>query len=231
MPFERVERGRGRDLVCLPGWAFDASVFQGLDPPFDEVRPAGLVGPWTPAELADFLRRRGRGPAVILGWSLGGYLALDLAAMAPDLVAGLVLVSLRAHYPPAEVERVTRELSADPEAALGRFERRCLAPGARCAARLPRDLSRLLEGLRYLAGRRADLAERDGILAYLHGTRDLVAPVAERPRLPEGVPARLVPGAGHLPFLGGEGRAALRRALAEAAGVLSDPPPPGAGPP
>lgn len=64
--------------VDLPGHGGSGSVRADLD------RAADL--------LADLLERRS-GPAIVVGYSMGGRVALHLALRHPDLVAGLVLVS------------------------------------------------------------------------------------------------------------------------------------------
>lgn len=48
------------------------------------------------AEVAGLIRAEGRGPATVVGLSLGGYVALALVHDHPDVVAGLVLANTRA---------------------------------------------------------------------------------------------------------------------------------------
>src|SRR5256885_10278846 len=45
------------------------------------------------AAVADFLSALERGPSVVIGHSLGGSIAIALAARRPDLVRGLVLIA------------------------------------------------------------------------------------------------------------------------------------------
>ncbi|HET7387257.1 MAG TPA: alpha/beta hydrolase [Nocardioidaceae bacterium] len=96
------------------------------------------VGPYTMETMADdlacVLDDAGGGPALVVGASMGGYLAMTLARRRPDLVAGLVLVSTsvggprstgapestldvwRAHAgePPEDYARATMPLSFAP---------------------------------------------------------------------------------------------------------------------
>jgi pimeloyl-[acyl-carrier protein] methyl ester esterase len=93
-------------LVCLHGWGMNLRVFdllrEALEPAGIEFWAMDLPGhgrsPWD-AERASFahqvqdvllnLPQR----CVLLGWSLGGQFALEIARVAPQRVAGLVLIA------------------------------------------------------------------------------------------------------------------------------------------
>ena len=107
--------------------------------------------------------------AVYLGWSLGGQLALELAARNPERVAALVTVCSNPHFvadadwPGMEAGAFARfqaAYAADPAAALRRFGS-LQAQGAKHPRQLLRQLqgqqaappgAELLPGLRWLAG-------------------------------------------------------------------------------
>lgn len=111
---ERIElaaltQGVGSPLVFLHGWATDKTVWLYQRKFFH--RRYGVVMPdlrgygfsvWQPAEdllsamvddVAWFLESRQIGPSTIIGWSLGGQLALRIAVEKPEWVKSLVLVS------------------------------------------------------------------------------------------------------------------------------------------
>jgi pimeloyl-[acyl-carrier protein] methyl ester esterase len=101
------ESGEGElPLVCLHGWGMNLRVF---DPIRTAVEPVGLPtwamdlpghgqSSWNPAradfssQLQDVLSSLPQ-RCVLLGWSLGGQFALEIARVAPARVAGLVLVA------------------------------------------------------------------------------------------------------------------------------------------
>ena len=68
-------------------------------------RSPNPAGAWGLAELAEDAARLigewGRGPVVMLGLSLGGLVAQQLAATRPELLRGLVLAHCDSHYPEA----------------------------------------------------------------------------------------------------------------------------------
>jgi pimeloyl-ACP methyl ester carboxylesterase len=73
----------------VDGWAVDLGGFGGSPPPRDvDMTPAGHAR--GVAELIDHI---GNGPVHLFGNSLGGAVALQLAARRPDLVRTLTLVS------------------------------------------------------------------------------------------------------------------------------------------
>lgn len=62
--------------------------------------------------LAETLRAEGRGPVTVMGYSLGGRLALHLAAAHPELVSRLVLIGASAGLPDAEARAERRASDA-----------------------------------------------------------------------------------------------------------------------
>lgn len=101
--------GRGPPLVMLHGWGLNLRVFDTLVPALtDQHRvlrvdlPGHGKSPWKQraAGLAahamlvrDVLRTHTTEPCAVLGWSLGGQIALELAAVAPDRVERLALIA------------------------------------------------------------------------------------------------------------------------------------------
>ncbi len=82
------------DLMALlrpdvDGWAVDLAGFGGSPPPRDgDASPAAHA-----RAVGDLVEHLGTGPVHLLGNSLGGAIALQLAARRPDLVRSLTLIS------------------------------------------------------------------------------------------------------------------------------------------
>jgi pimeloyl-[acyl-carrier protein] methyl ester esterase len=96
--------GDGSPVVLLHGWAMNLRVFDGLAAalaPTHRVTTIDLPGhgrsPWraglTPVAIADWLLEELPERGTLLGWSLGGQLALRIAARTPARVSRLVLVA------------------------------------------------------------------------------------------------------------------------------------------
>lgn len=195
-------------IVLLHGWGFTPAVWepliaalttQGVDHdriltpalPFDptgfEATQQALIG-----QIPD--------GAHLVGWSLGGELALSLALAASETLASLTLISStpcfmnrdswRIGQPESLLDDFDARLAADPAALLKRFGmliRHGDADAARnrsLAAALPgmhdTDPTRLAAGLRLL--RDIDLRPRvqplDLPCQIIHGTQDAVVPFA-----------------------------------------------------
>jgi 3-oxoadipate enol-lactonase len=183
-------------------------------------------GPYTVAQLASdaaaVLAAAGIDRAHVMGASLGGMIAQELALSAPERVERLVLVSTTpggiASYPmPAVTARLMLEAAAlDPDVALRRFVENAL--GADGAGR-----AELVE--RILAYRRANPPDPGGWQAQaaagatfdafdrvasipaetlvVHGTEDAVVDPRNARLLAERIPharLELLEGCGHLPF-------------------------------
>lgn len=135
-------QGQGAPLLMIHGWAMNAAVMavfaQALSADF-EVKTVDLPGhgssedgaPWVldavVAQLASQIDR----PVICLGWSLGGMLALRLAARYPEKVQRLVLLSSSPRFVTADdwpeaqsqsiFDQFADELQQDVQTALLRF--------------------------------------------------------------------------------------------------------------
>ncbi len=159
------------------------------------------------------------GPHILLGWSLGGMLALEAAARQPDRVRALVLVATTARFtlasdwlhglPPAELRALGRALRDDLATGLQGFralsaagrDRSAPTPGHALPDPLP-ALAPLLDGLRYLkeTDHRPLLPRIACPALVVHGREDAVIPLAAGQALAAGLPsAQLVvcEGIGH----------------------------------
>ncbi len=170
----------------------------------------------------------------LLGWSLGGQFALDLAAAMPASIERLVLVATTPRFlagpgwrfglAPAALTRLAAEVRADPKLAVSNFlhlQARGLAPrtagrvlhwlnaalgrgGAAQQAALAWGLDRLKEG-DLRATARAGARPRPG---HRRAARCITPPAASR-ALAKALPRgryRELRGAGHAPFLSHPGQ-------------------------
>jgi 3-oxoadipate enol-lactonase len=120
------EQGSGHPLLLVPGlgstrlgwWKQIGPLSQKLHAINIDNRDAGdstlSRGPYTIADMADdaagVLQHLDIGPAHVMGWSMGGFIALELVARHPALVQKLILVATSAGGPTAV--RATPEIGA-----------------------------------------------------------------------------------------------------------------------
>jgi len=237
--------GRGRrDLVLLHGWGMNSRIWDPLAAALE--RRFRLIaidlpgyggsdwdtGTQMPAAQA-FRIHETLAPLTtryhLLGWSLGGQFALDLAAAMPAGIERLVLVATTPRFlatpgwrfgvKPAALARLAAAVRADPEAAVRSFLRqqvRGLAPrtaartfaaleaalainGAASAQALEWGLTRLAE-----ADLRPALSQVKKPTLVLAGQLDRITPAAASRALARALPKasfHQLRGAGHVPFL------------------------------
>jgi pimeloyl-[acyl-carrier protein] methyl ester esterase len=188
-------------------------------------RPGDARPPGTDVDaLADAVAQAAPDTAHWTGWSLGGLVAMAVAQRYPNRVAGVDLVAATPRFPADadwpgigmdELEGFRAAVSLDPEAAHRRFLGFQLAgsDAARPVLRWLRALGErnglpprqaLADGLDIL--RDTDLRSLLSALSCpvraLLGGADPLVPAAIEPHLAAaGVEVRVIPGAGHVPFL------------------------------
>jgi pimeloyl-ACP methyl ester carboxylesterase len=108
------------EVIAIPGTLCAPSVFRRLaerlagEVDVDAVSWLTEPGPWDIPTVADRIAARITEPALVLGHSTGGAIALQLALDHPDLVAGLVLVNTGAHMRGhGDVEQIVATMADD----------------------------------------------------------------------------------------------------------------------
>jgi pimeloyl-ACP methyl ester carboxylesterase len=102
-------------VLLLPGTLCDARIFEQVAAAFTGHRVIDI--PINGAELTTALARQILATAppsfALVGFSLGGIVALEIAALAPDRVAGLALIATTARPDPTENAETRRKLVTD----------------------------------------------------------------------------------------------------------------------
>ncbi|HAJ56719.1 MAG TPA: hypothetical protein DCL35_02990 [Candidatus Omnitrophica bacterium] len=214
--FKFFDRGFGKTLVLVPGWATDYRIFSGMELDYNyllaqEIRLSSFV-----EDLNKVLEQCHLEKVSLLGYSLGGFLAKDFAVSFPKKIYELILVSIRKNYGANELDGVRRKLEKNKRAFLSGFYRDCFSASDEgrlwFAANLLKSyiddmpIEGLLEGLDYLSttsiGPKAFSALEK--IRIFHGEEDRIAPFEEARGLASELPrARFIglPKMGHIPFL------------------------------
>lgn len=226
-----------RPIVLLHGWGLSSAVWKPLLNHFSPTRAflaLDLPGHGTSADAgetldgwADAIVTRLPDKAVLVGWSLGGMLALYIAHRHPEKIARLVLIGTTPCFVQSEnwhpalpigtLADFQRSFDADPSATQRRFvalqshgdaARREVSANLTAALTPPNGIHQrpLATGLRLLA--ETDLRTLTPAITQpvrlLHGAEDKLMPVAAAEWLADTLPnARLsvFGDAGHAPFV------------------------------
>ena len=115
--------------VTVSGWSFSGSVMKHVIPQAQNLSSLELFGQAAPPAHA--LAGKLNGPSNLIGWSLGGMIALELAATQPECVRALVLLNSTsrfcsdAGYPagiePSQLKTLIAGFPLRPAYALTRF--------------------------------------------------------------------------------------------------------------
>jgi pimeloyl-[acyl-carrier protein] methyl ester esterase len=222
------------DTVFLHGWGLHGGIWAetlaalpGRAPDLPGYGAAGSVSPYNAETLADVLAEGLSAAVNLVGWSMGGMVALALAARHPNKVAGLVLVGTSPTFvqrpdwvfglQPEVLAGFAADLAKDYRATLLRFLALQARGGDAARAVVGRlrqqvfargepALAVLAAGLELLRGvdlREAARSVRCPTLV-VHGAHDTLCPLAAGKWLAEHIPqARLAcnAGASHAAFI------------------------------
>ena len=195
----------GEKTLCIPGWATDWRIFcdsadmarQGWD---STLRlGSGTVSPLfipkhprlegedvfylnhaDPNDMPTLIALLAESPVKwhLVGFSLGGFMAHDLARQVPHKVASLTLIGIREQYPPALCRAMQRQLRQNKTQLLQDFWQTAFGDsGDRCAEAYEADV--LSRGLDYLAGYVWEPGAFVFPVTCVHGDADAIAPLSE----------------------------------------------------
>jgi pimeloyl-ACP methyl ester carboxylesterase len=228
-----VDTGPGRPLVFLHGFPFSQGVWKKQIEAFrsyyrviapdlrgfgNSVTQPGLTTmEQYAADLQALLQRLTTGPVVLVGHSMGGYVALAYARHFPEMLRGLVLVSTKAGQdtPEGAAARLATAEKVKAEGVQAVVE--AMAPKMLAASNPDALLAQQVRSLMMLSkpsgviGALLGMAERTDATASLAqivvptlvitGADDAVVPPAESEKLVQGIPGsqlEVIPHAGHL---------------------------------
>ncbi len=236
------EWGSGAPFIMLHGWSMSSAVFSELAPrlgryfrvlcpdlpghgssePAAETSLSGFA-----AALSDWSRLLKLSPAVLLGWSLGGQVALQLALDKAIPLQQLLLVATTPRFcqtigwthalPATQIKALDRNLGRAFEKTMGEFfnlqfageelskerHRQILQFAVRPAQLPDSDFSRQVLQVLGHSDQRQFLPRLNLPTQILHGELDQIIPVAAGRYLAEQIPGatfELIPGVGHAPF-------------------------------
>jgi pimeloyl-[acyl-carrier protein] methyl ester esterase len=213
-----------KTMILLHGWGATGAAWQKQVQAFQnrlQVQ-APDIPVWDPAWLGAYLQNFSLPDCLLVGWSLGGMLLLEVLAQQTASLGGLVLAGVPAVFcsrpdhpwgrPPAAVRAMRLGIKSDPRKVLRDFAQSCLGPEEVAFQEEVVSLfqggdgSNLAAGLDYLRRQdlRPSLAKLTAAVTIIQGDQDPIVPPEQARFFHEHLPGsslRLLPGAGHLPFL------------------------------
>ncbi|MDP3790772.1 MAG: alpha/beta fold hydrolase [Candidatus Omnitrophota bacterium] len=214
--FKLLDRSAGSTILLIPGWATDYRIFNPMDIKANYLVPVRFSPLDFEKNLFDEMDKNDLDKVSIMGWSMGGFMAFDLAKKHPPRFDSVTLVSVRERYEGGEIKETMSYLKKNKTAFLYKFYNDCFSKNerdelSRFKKELMKDylntmsLDTLLDGLEYLSGSRITPPGPNGMkVRFVHGEEDRIAPVEEARSLSEKFPgSKFIPieTAGHIPFL------------------------------
>lgn len=212
-----IGRGFADNIILLPGWASDWRIFSGLNLDYNYLIPVRCDIDSFRQGLSDSLDQAGIGEISLLGFSMGGFLAAELAAQYPKRIKELILVSIREKFEPGAIKEAKAQIEKNKQAFLYKFYLNCFSESDKeglCWFKknlLPSYLDSfspagLIAGLSYLENAvisPGPLREVRKIRIF-HGGEDKICPLAEAGAVASFLPQaefKGLAGLGHIMFL------------------------------
>ncbi len=213
--FKFIKRGKGSDILMVPGWATDSRIFEPLDLELNYILPEVFYPANFEKELLGALEKRKINKISILGFSLGGFLAADFASKHADMIDKLILIGIRKRYDKGVLQEIKKLLKKNKKGYLYKFYSQCFASGEDMRwfrKNLLKtycndiELDHLIETLDHLGKSEIDPEALSSVnnIKIIHGEKDLIAPFSEAVDIKEALPqAELacIKEAGHMAFL------------------------------
>jgi len=215
-----------KSLILIPGWATDSRVWEHVISDLRDI--VGWASPTTSLNWCDFLGEPDANPLpefceseckiILVGWSLGGLVAIQLAHEYPDKVAGVVLISSTSRMledddyvgvSPVALSAMRRRFNRQPGRVIRDFFTSCCSPDHReklvaafCERAENIDMGQLDRGLAFLerTDLRSVLKEIESPVLVIHGEEDAIIPIESGAYLADNAPnasLRSIAGHGH----------------------------------
>jgi pimeloyl-[acyl-carrier protein] methyl ester esterase len=185
-------------MAWLHGWSFTPDVWGDVQQQFPNYKHLFIEDPasYVPTE-----------PQILIGWSLGGMQAIELAAKYPTLITHLITLSSTLQFcsetrtlgwPRRILQRMIDALEADADTVVEQFRQQLGADEDMMAMEVA-EYATLKEGLLYLRDANVENQWQHLQLPrlWLHGENDQICPIAA---VPSNIPIKKLPGIGHIPF-------------------------------
>jgi pimeloyl-ACP methyl ester carboxylesterase len=223
--FKFIDRGFKKDILLIPGWATDTNIFDRLDIPFNYILPENIPPERIGEAFNCFSKNTNQPLMSILGWSMGGFIAVDLVSRYPQAFDEIILVGVRRRYNENDIDYVRGCLKKNTRAYLYRFYGRLLSQPEKEHEKWFKEILLkkylenpdslyLFDGLDYLAGKELKTDSLKGLkVIFVHGENDSIASLEEAGLLAGSLPAAKlvsIKGACHFPVLREEFRDIFR---------------------
>ena len=214
--FKFIERNHDSTILLIPGWATDYRIFGSLDLPFNYLMP-DRFSPFDFGKMfSTALDEQKLNGVSILGWSMGSFIAAEVASKYPQNFKDIILVSVKKRYDKEMIENIKAYINKNKIGYLCKFYNDFFSDREKEASdwfrrnllkkyikEMSPDL--LLEGLDYLSGAELRTEDLKGLsIKFIHGEDDRIAPVDEAARIAKALPRAVfvsIEAAGHAPFL------------------------------
>jgi esterase/lipase len=143
--FKYINNNQSEDIFLIQGWATDFRVFDKLKINYNYI----LINSTNPFEIPDeiykYCVQNNKHEINILGWSMGGFVAIDFIKKYQNKISvkNLILLSICKQYDKQTIKNIKKFLNKNTQFYLLNFYKKCFYNEA--------NFAKLISGLKYLA--------------------------------------------------------------------------------